>query len=519
MLIRYFFQLATIAFVSTTCVAFAVTENSLPLPEKITNIMQQPKYEHSFWGYYAKDLTTGKVLYDLNHDKMFSPASTTKLFTMAALLQAYGDDYRFKTPIYATGKITEGKLDGNLILVGQGDLTLGGRQDGKDSIAFTKMDHIIANSVPNAILTKEDPLYGINDLAKQIHAKGIREILGDILIDDRLFRTVEKRGTSLSPVMINENLIDIVLNPSEAGSLAKISWRPMVEGYSVTNEVKTVAKDQPLEINVTADRDGKNIVVKGTIPEGHKEVIRTSNIVNANAFAKDALTQALKKEGVIVSGTHSKEKADLLDPSTYSKDQLVALWTSPPLIEYAKLVLKVSHNTGANLAPLLIAAKNGKKTFDEGLKLIGDFLINDVKISPNAFVLNDGAGGDDNRFTPAAELQLLEYVNKWPADIFQKYLTALPIMGVDGSMEDFAKNTPAVGKIFTKPGTGVAFNSATGKLFLTTQALAGYIQAKNGHLIEFMLVVNNATMPTIDDVLAIFEDLSQITAITYELAE
>jgi len=53
---------------------------------------------------YVKDLQTGEVLYDLNSNKLFSPASTTKLFSVEALLQAYGDDYRFKTPVYAIGR-------------------------------------------------------------------------------------------------------------------------------------------------------------------------------------------------------------------------------------------------------------------------------------------------------------------------------------------------------------------------------------------------------------------------------
>nr|MBA2727782.1 D-alanyl-D-alanine carboxypeptidase [Parachlamydiaceae bacterium] len=99
------------------------------------------------------------------------------------------------------------------------------------------------------------------------------------------------------------------------------------------------------------------------------------------------------------------------------------------------------------------------------------------------------------------------------------YIDDLPILGVDGSLEDFAKNTAAVGKVFAKPGTGVAYNVATGKFFLITQALGGYIKGKNGHFYAYMLAVNNGEMPAIDDVFTIFEDVSQLSSMIYDSTE
>ena len=194
------------------------------------------------------------------------------------------------------------------------------------------------------------------------------------------------------------------------------------------------------------------------------------------------------------------------------------MWVSPPLSEYTKLILKVSHNIGADLIPLLLAAQKGEKTFDVGMRALGNFVVDNVKISPDSFVFLDGAGGDENRLTPHAEVAMLEYMYKQPPAQFKKYFDGLPVLGVDGSLADFAKNTSAVEKARAKPGTGVTFNLATQKFFLTTQTLAGYIEGKNGHLIEYMVGVNNAKLPTIEDVPVIFEDESQITAIIYELS-
>ncbi|MFI5343611.1 MAG: D-alanyl-D-alanine carboxypeptidase/D-alanyl-D-alanine-endopeptidase [Chlamydiales bacterium] len=484
------------------------------LPEKIVNIMQQSKYQHANWGLFAKDAVTGKVLFDLNSDQMFLPASTTKLFSVAALYHAYGDDYQFKTPVYALGSIQNGRLTGNLVLVAQGDLTMGGRQNDSNQIAYTKMDHIYANFIPGAILTEQDPLHGLNELAKQIQEKGIKEVDGDLLIDDRLFQTTEKRGMVISPMMINENVVDLIINPSEMGKTADLTWRPNVPGYVVKNEVKTVSKDESLDIKISSDELGKTILVQGTIPLGQKEIIRTFSIKDPNHFARAALIQALRAQGIVVNLPEGKSSQ--LPPQSVFRDlQPVAVWTSPPLTEYAKLILKVSHNLGADLIPLLLAVRKGEKTFDAGMRELGNFIIEEVKLSPDAFVLEDAAGGGENRLTPKGEVQLLDYTRKVPSK-FTIYYNALPIQGIDGSLEDFGKVLPGAGKIRAKPGTGVSFNKATNQYFLTTQALTGYIIGQNGNLFEFMLVVNNAKMPEISDVFPIFEDLSQISSIIYE---
>ena len=112
------------------------------LSPQMRAIVDGPFYKHSHWGILVADLETGQTTYELSADKLFGPASTTKLFSMAAGLDSLGADYRFKTPIYRSGSINAtGELMGDLILVASGDLTLGGRTDADGHIAFTEMDH------------------------------------------------------------------------------------------------------------------------------------------------------------------------------------------------------------------------------------------------------------------------------------------------------------------------------------------------------------------------------------------
>ncbi len=78
-----------------------------------------------------------------------------------------GVDHRFRTPIHRQGNVDEdGVLQGDLILVADGDLALGGRVTPQDTIQFTNFDHVDANSIGSAVLTPQDPLTGLDDLAK-----------------------------------------------------------------------------------------------------------------------------------------------------------------------------------------------------------------------------------------------------------------------------------------------------------------------------------------------------------------
>lgn len=493
-------------------VSFLFSEASFDHLEDVSKIMQAPKYRHGIWGIHLKDLESGKETFFMNEDKLFSPASTTKLFSTAAFFHAFGPDYRFKTPVYGTKPVENGRLQGDLVLVASGDLVFGGRKAPGDLVAFTALDHINANEVPGVSLTPQDPLGALVELAKQIYNKGVREIDGDVVIDDTLFETTVKRGMTLSPIAVNENLIDFSISSTSVGQGAQVEWRPKVPSYTVINNVKTTGLGQETKIEVTADATGKKMTVSGTVAVQEKPVIRTYPIKDPKSFAKEAFIECLKAQGIAFKQVPAGNLASFKPDPSFE----LASYTSPPLSEYVKLILKVSHNFGADLVPLLIASKNGKKTFDEGMELFGEFVLNEVKVPKEEFVFVDAAGGNENRLTPKAEVKLLEYVYKKTPEQFKSYFNALPILGVDGSLQDFAKQSKGAGKIRAKPGTGVAFNQATNEFFLITQALSGYIQGRNGHLFAYALIVNNASMPKIDDIFAIFEDEGQLSSLLYE---
>src|SRR5262249_41284556 len=134
--------LRTIVITALVVLATGISTAADKLVHHIDEHFAQPHFKTAQIGYRFVDLKTGEVVIERDSEKLFVPASTTKLFSTAAALDALGADYRFHTPIYRRGRLSEGRLDGDLILVASGDPTMGGRTTEKGEIAFQDSDHI-----------------------------------------------------------------------------------------------------------------------------------------------------------------------------------------------------------------------------------------------------------------------------------------------------------------------------------------------------------------------------------------
>src|ERR1700730_3634825 len=103
-------------------------QSEASLAKRIEKVMNRPEFAHANFGIEFYSLEAGKVVYALNTDKLFVPASTTKILTEGTLLASLGADYRFHTRIFHRGPVdSKGKLKGDLILVASGDPNLSNR--------------------------------------------------------------------------------------------------------------------------------------------------------------------------------------------------------------------------------------------------------------------------------------------------------------------------------------------------------------------------------------------------------
>lgn len=499
------------------------------LPDAVTAVMRKPRYAKSTWGIAVTDLATGEALYELNPDRKSFTGSCRKLFSVGLALKQLGADHRFVTPVYRRGEVdAQGALAGDLVLVAAGDLTLGGRLNGDDTIAYTDFDHNDANNLGTAILTPQDPLHGLYTLALQVRAAGIRSVNGDVVIDDRLFRSfrVPNQELLITPIMVNENMVDVTIVPSNPGADASVAWRPQSVAFSVEGTVKTTAADTPETVTLSGGgrvqcigTAGCGGTVSGDIPIGFQAplsdsptLVQTFRIEDPAAFARIAFIEALGRAGITVNAPPlgPNPAAKLPSPDSYTPAMRVAAFESPPYAEYAKLILKVSLNLGANLSLMLYGLTQGQQTVTGALAAERRTLVDTMGIPVGGFDFpTNGSGSPDSQATPRATVKLLAEMSR--TAVAEPYKDALPVLGINGSLAHTGVALPAKGHAFAKTGTTL---DQTG---LKAQNLAGYIDARSGRRLAYALFLNDAgPVRQISDVSEVFEDEAVITNAFYE---
>ncbi|CAI8761171.1 D-alanyl-D-alanine carboxypeptidase/D-alanyl-D-alanine endopeptidase [Methylocaldum szegediense] len=487
------------------------------LRDAITTITSQSRYAQSTWGYSVMDLTTGEVLLAEADEKMFVPGSILKAYSTATVLNAYTHEYRFRTPVYRTGPIDQGVLDGHLILVATGDFSFGLRDRPDDTLAFNsapEIDHNYADTgLPGpAILKDSDPLAALDELAAQVRAAGIRAIKGDVIIDDRLFETFREWPDGIiSPIWINENVLDITLRTTASGRVA-IDWRPKTAAYKVeAGKLKVVSKDAQTVLKTRLVEPG-TVEISGQIAAGEKPLLQIWQIPNPADFARTAFIEALRRAEVTVgASTTGRNPVRLLPSATaYSEESKVAEHVSPPLAEFTKVIMKVSYNRGADLMLCLVAVKAGSRNCLAGIAEVTKTLV-ELGVPIESTFLFDGAGSDErDRTTPAAMTAFLRAVSG--ESYGETFRQGLPILGVDGTLAMNQQDSPAAGHVFAKTGSRIA-GTPNDRVLITGLTHVGYIDAKSGRRLVHAVMLRDVPLASIEDLSATEDDLGAIEAI------
>jgi D-alanyl-D-alanine carboxypeptidase/D-alanyl-D-alanine-endopeptidase (penicillin-binding protein 4) len=490
------------------------------LTAALAAIENLPKYSAADWGYSVMDQKTGDVITAQNADKMFDPGSTMKTYSVSTALRFYGEDYQFKTPVYRAGTVSDDTLRGNLVLVGSGDLSFGLREQPDGTLYYENLPDIDQSyayiGLPGAVEPPGDPLAALNQLASQVRASGISHVNGDVVVDDRLFTPYNGFPDGLiSPIWVNENLISILVSPgSAAGQPTSINWRPMVQSYTVDNQTTTLAATDTTSLEVNEPTPG-HLVVTGTIAIGPKPTLVVEQIKDPAAFARTAFIEALQRAGVSVSATPTGPNPATLLPArdSYQPADKVGEHVSATLAQYANLIMKISYNRGADLMACLSAVKVDSTDCEKGIAAEVDTFTG-LGVSKTSVFPFDGAGSDDrSRSSPTALATFYQAVPQTPYG--QALSDALPVLGTSGSLANVLTNSPAAGHAQVKTGNRVVGTPAN-QLIVLGNSLAGYIQAKSGRQVTFMIAVGNVPISSVAEFLAVTDDQARMIEAIYE---
>ena len=464
-------------------------------------IKNKPEFAHSNFGVEIYSLDRKAVLFQWNGNKLFIPGSTTKLLTEGTALQLLGPDYRFHTAIYRTGEIRNGVLKGNLVLVASGDPDLSGRLQPDGTLAFADEDHSYGGF--DSKLVAGDPAAPLNDLAQQIAAAGIRKIAGQVLVDASLYPEGDRElgtGVAISPVMVNDNLVDAVISPGPSvGAKANVRISPQPSYIRYVNMMTTGAGGSKFSLD-RSDRTLANgdvqVTLKGSIPADRGPFVDSYPVASPSRFATALLTAALANKGVAVTnGKFPAKPTGAKFKDSYTPQNRVAEHISAPFREDVKITLKTSQNLHASSMPFLLGAVLGKAKTSidhKGFELERDFLTK-AGLDLSGAVQSDGAGGDA-MFTPDFMVHYLAYKATQPD--YSVFHSALPVLGKDGTLFDIQTASPAAGHVFAKTGTFEDSDLLNASTILTAKGLAGYTTTATGEHIAFAIYVNSVPLAT-----------------------
>jgi D-alanyl-D-alanine carboxypeptidase/D-alanyl-D-alanine-endopeptidase (penicillin-binding protein 4) len=471
-----------------------------PVTKRIDSILSSPDLARGFWGIEVVSLDTGKVIYQQNADKLFTPASNTKLFTTAAALALIGPDYTSSTTVETSGTLDKhGRLTGDLVLVGRGDPNLSGRE------------------LPYLLRTRRNdhPIQVLEQLADALVQKGVKYVDGDIIADDSYFAferygegwsqddLVLSDGAPVSALTINDNVIFVNILPADrAGERAFVNIAPFADYYRIDNRIITTPAGTGRKIFINREPGSTLLTLWGNMPLEDAGANEALAIEDPAEFAASLFHQLLENRGIVIYGKQRTRHTELASLSTFTvtataparggDDPLRAVSNQPlvlasnqsrPLVEDVRVINKVSQNLHAEILLRLLGREKGTAgTVEGGLEVVRGFL-NQAGVPSDQYLFYDGSGlSRQNLVTPQAVVQLLSFAVKQSWGV--SFRDTLPLAGVDGSLADRFADLDPRAHVSAKTGSlgGV-------------KSLSGYATTVRGQQVAFSILSNNFNLP------------------------
>ncbi|MBF2035762.1 MAG: D-alanyl-D-alanine carboxypeptidase/D-alanyl-D-alanine-endopeptidase [Leptolyngbyaceae cyanobacterium T60_A2020_046] len=426
------------------------------LPAAIDAITaNRPELQRARLGIQVETLD-GTVIYSESGDRFFVPASALKLLTTAAVLTRYGPDGTIRTSIYGT---TNAAGLTTLRVVGRGDPSL----DSSD----------------------------IESLADQIAQRGVRQV--SLLIGDEStlpgsavnpnweWEDVQAGyGAQANALILNGNALRLQLAPQGLGEPLRVVWDTpaLADLWEVENRSRTVAAGAPEFIEVGRDLARPVLRVGGQLVVGSNPEPTAIAIPNPGEAFLTSLSEALARRNIPVGRTQLTQTA-IADPGP----ELAAV-QSPPLAELLVPANRDSNNLYAEaLLRWLGRSADAAQDTTEAGAAIALRVLADLGIDTDDVVMVDGSGlARKNLVTPRVLVAVLQVMARSPhANL---YRDSLAVSGVNGTLRNRLRGTPAEGRIWGKSG-------AISRNF----SLTGYLEPPryNGTL-AFSILLNNVNV-------------------------
>ena len=449
------------------------------LPVTVKKLLKKYKISSDNISVYIRDLNSKTALIEHNADKLRTPASTMKLLTTYAGLKELGPNYSWRTEVWLRGELKQGVLNGDLIIKGFGDpflvvenfwkLVKTLRDKGLKDI---QGDIIIDNSYfqqaahnPSAFDGKPFRVYNAQSSAVMFNFQATRFLFKPVLnAKENVEEIIETKKTDLKKVRLKKRKRMRKKNKNKLMGKVEVIPFPKVDDFKFENQIKLVrgrCKRSHYRPKFFKNKKGI-LVIKGNFSAKCKQRF----ILRAVSKPEQHVFNAFREIWLDLKGTL---KGNLKIGRVSKDDERFHAYSSPTLGEQIRLINKWSNNVMTRQLLLTLGAKKygAPGTMDKGKRAVLSILA-DNDIDMMGIELENGSGL--SRKAKISARQMASLLEKAYRDAYMpEFLASLSLPGVDGTLVNRFRKDDIRGRSHLKTGT----------LDFVT-AIAGYMLNRGG---------------------------------------
>lgn len=431
------------------------------LPPVLSNALKQAGIPARNVGVFVQGVDASRPLLTYNSATAFNPGSVMKLVTTDAALELLGPAFKWKTEAYTDGTLNDGVLTGNLTIKGSGDPKL---------------------VMENLWL-----------FLRQIRARGIRDIRGDLVLDrsafdETAYDPAQFDGAPQKPynvgpdaLLLNYKTVALHFMPDDARGLVNVVMEPPLAGYTVTApRLSADAVCGNWQDKLQADIGLGATVFGGGFPGvcGEKVMYVHPYRMSATQYFGAVFRQMWGELGGSISG---KVLPGTIAPAA----QLVAEWKSPALPEVIHDINKFSNNVMARQLLLTVGAQASQASgnTERGVQAILNWL-SSKGVATDKMVIENGSGlSRSEQITPNALGQVL--MGAFRSPVMPEFIASMPLVGYDGTMRKRLRGENVSGQAHIKTGS-----------LNDVRAIAGFVRASSGKMYVVVYLINDRNAPS-----------------------
>jgi len=429
------------------------------LPPEVEKALERRKVPGTSLSVYVRELGREEPVVSYNSGVPRNPASTMKVLTTYAALEALGPAYTWRTRAYANGPIRDQVLDGDLVLVGGGD----------------------------PFMTAERWWGFIAGLRNA----GVQRVTGDVIIDNSFFtsqgddraafdnRPYRTYNVLPDALLVNFQTVTITAVPDPATGSVRVSANPWPANLTLDNEIRLEPGSckrgaAGIRLAMPDGSTGNRIALSGRYAAGCGQFATARAVMKAPDYAYGLFKTLWQQAGGTLGGSM---KLGVLPADA----KLLYTHESLTLAEIIRLVNKYSSNSMARTLYLTLGAERypGRPaTPAAGREAIQDFLARQALSVPDLVIENGSGLSRNERITAAGLADVLEAA--YGSQYMPEFAASLPLSATDGTMKRRFRSPEMQGRLRMKTGS-----------LEDVAALAGYINAASGKTFVAVVILNH----------------------------